>query len=96
MKNNFRFIFPRLIGATVIVGIAALVITTLFKLMIGVILIGGVVNLIRRAAGGGRHEFSDPYSPVSGRQFGPYMNRQYSGPVSVSANIQNATIVPIN
>ncbi len=32
MKNNFRFIFPRLIGATLVVGLAAFVITTLFQI----------------------------------------------------------------
>ena len=48
MKNNFRFIFPRLIGATLLVGIAALVMSIIFKLMLGIILIGGLVIMAKR------------------------------------------------
>jgi hypothetical protein len=36
MKRRMGIIMPRLIGATIVVGIAAFVITTLFKLLLGV------------------------------------------------------------
>jgi len=49
MKNKIRFIMPRLIGATVIVGIAALVVTTLFKLLLGLSLLAGAVTLVVRS-----------------------------------------------
>ncbi len=96
MKNNFRFIFPRLIGATVIVGIAALIVTTLFKLLIGLVLIGGVASLIRSIAGAKRRELTGQYIPVSAHQFGPYAGHQWNSPVPVNGNVQNTTIVPIN
>ncbi|MBS1738469.1 MAG: hypothetical protein JSS98_17955 [Bacteroidetes bacterium] len=51
MKNKIRFIMPRLIGATVIIGVAAFVITVLFKLLLGLSLLAGVVLLGIRLMG---------------------------------------------
>ena len=99
MKNNFRPIFSRLIGATVIVGIAAFIITTVFKLLIGLVLIGGVVNLIKKAKGNRNHQFGNPeqYGQISGNQFGAYSQPQWTGAVSANSNpVQSLTIVPIN
>lgn len=98
MKNNFRFIFPRLIGATIIVGIAALVITIVFKLLLGIVLIGGMVALIRKAVTNKRHQINGDYngalSPVPFRSFS---NNPWQEPVSIQGNIaMKQTIVPIN
>lgn len=96
MKNNFRFIFPRLIGATLVVGLAAFVITTLFKLMLGVVLIGGVVALIRRAAG--RNQMMPAHN--SNGQFGnsEVINIEGGNPWAARANAvhNTSTIIPIN
>ena len=96
MKNNFRFVFPRLVGATLVVGLAAFVITTLFKLMLGIVLIGGVVAMIKRAAGRNRMM---PAHMRNG-QFGPneMINIEGENPWAARANaVRNtATIVPIN
>ena len=97
MKNNFRFIFPRLIGATVIVGLASLIMVTLFKLMLGLLLIGGVVAMFRRIAG-------KNHPGLSNGQFGENNNfvsvgnhHQWTDGVRVNANpAQKLTIVPIN
>jgi len=35
MKKRIGFIMPRLVGATLIAGVATLVVTTLFKLLLG-------------------------------------------------------------
>lgn len=51
MKNKLRFIMPRLIGATVAAGLAALVIATVFKLLLGLTLLAGVTTLIARSLG---------------------------------------------
>ena len=98
MKNNFRPIFSRLIGATVIVGIAAFIITTVFKLLIGLVLIGGVVSLIKKAKEKGNHQFGNgQYGQISGNEFGSYSQPQWVNVVSVNSNpVQNLTIVPIN
>lgn len=49
MKNKFRFIMPRLVGATVAAGLAALVITTVFKLLLGLTILAGAITLIARS-----------------------------------------------
>ncbi|MEO6685099.1 MAG: hypothetical protein ABIN24_04010 [Dyadobacter sp.] len=96
MKNNIRFIFPRLIGATLVVGLAAFVITTLFKLMLGLVLIGGVVMLIKRAAG--RHQMVPAH--IRNSQFGTneVINIEGGNPWAARANAvhSTSTIVPIN
>jgi len=51
MKNKIGFIMPRLIGATVIAGVAALVVTTLFKLLLGLSLLAGAATLVIRSIG---------------------------------------------
>jgi hypothetical protein len=94
MNRNFRFIFPRLLGATVIVGVASLIFITLFKLLAGLVVIGGAAALIRRFsrsedrisysrfAEGGIHPLHNPYDRH---------NRVYA-----VASPQRETIVPIN
>lgn len=98
MKNNLRFIFPRLIGATVIAGLASFIMFTIFKLLVGILLIGGVAMLAMRMAGkrspgldGGQ------YAQFSRGGIGPMSHHnQWSGPITVNANhSQKQTIVPI-
>lgn len=99
MKNNFRFIFPRLIAATAIVGLASIILITLFKLLVGVLIIGGVVALVRRMAGRGNHTLATGrYGEFSNNGIGPLVNRSHwNHSVSVNANpVQKQTIVPIN
>jgi hypothetical protein len=100
MRNNFRFIFPRLIGATVIVGLAALIITTIFKLLLGLVLIGGVVVLVKRFAGrsGGMSE-NEEYGSMHPVSLGA-MNYHHYGANQASVRAvpvqKHTTIVPIN
>lgn len=97
MKNNFRFIFPRLIGATLIVGIATLILATIFKLLIGLVLIGGVIALIKRATGSRRHQLArSHYGQFSDGSFGPFSQNQWAGPAPVNREAEHVTIVPIN
>ncbi|MCE7040629.1 hypothetical protein [Dyadobacter sp. CY312] len=99
MKNNFRFIFPRLVGATLIVGLASLVLVTLFKLLLGVMLIGGVVMLVKRMIGRPGHDLpAGPYARFAEHGYGSYQrHNQWAGPITVDRNQSQAqTIVPIN
>ena len=99
MKNNFRFIFPRLIGATVIVGIASFIMFTLFKLMVGILIIGGVATLAMRMAGRRRSELgAGRYGQHAQGGIGPMSgHNQWADPITVNANsAQKQTIVPIN
>jgi hypothetical protein len=105
MKKRMGFIMPRLIGATIVVGIAALVITTLFKLLLGITLLAGAVTLIsRRAFGRRRQMMAAGYGPQN--SFGEYGynnamrgNDAWANPTSdfgKPASQKAATIVPIN
>jgi len=97
MKNNFRFIFPRLIGATVIVGLASLIMVTLFKLMLGILVIGGVVAMFRRIAGRSHSGHSNGQFAENHDFVSVSNHRQWSDHVTVNANpAQKLTIVPIN
>ena len=100
MRNNFRFIFPRLIGATVIVGLAALIITTIFKLLLGLVLIGGVFVLVKRFAGrSGDMPENNEYGPMQPISLGSMNHYQYgANQTGIRAvPVQNhTTIVPIN
>ena len=97
MKNNFRFIFPRLIGATVIVGLASLIMVTLFKLMLGILLIGGVVAIFRRIAGKNHPGFSNGHFGENHNFVSVSNHHQWADRVTVNANpAQKVTIVPIN
>ena len=99
MKNNLRFIFPRLVAATVIVGVASFVLFTLFRILIGVMIIGGIVMLVRKMAGRNYREFGPAeYGRFANQGYGPLPTRnQWESPISVNANpSQKQTIVPIN
>jgi len=98
MKNNFRFILPRLAGATLLIGLAAFVMLMVLKLLIGIIAIGVIVALIRHFAGrtmygrnAGRYgKVSYGVNPLPGSN--PWMN-------GASANVypqSRQTIIPIS
>ncbi|TDE18284.1 hypothetical protein [Dyadobacter psychrotolerans] len=98
MKNNFRFIFPRLIGATVLVGLASLILVTIFKLMLGILLIGGVVAMFKGFFGRRNELAGGMYGEYQHRGINPMSNSgHWSERVSVNVNpVQHQTIVPIN
>lgn len=51
MKNKLRFLLPRLIGATIIAGVASFLMFTIFKLLLGITLLAAGVTLIGRSIG---------------------------------------------
>ena len=99
MRNNLRFIFPRLIGATVIVGIASFIMITLFKLLVGLLLIGGVATVAMRIAGKRNPAFGNSqYGRFAQGGIGPMSHgNQWGGPITVNANYAHKqTIIPID
>lgn len=66
MKTKFQFIFPRLIGATLVIGLASLIFMVVFKLLLGIVLVGSLVMLIRSITGRNRHEDAAPYEQHMG------------------------------
>lgn len=102
MKNKMLFIMPRLVGATVVVGAAALIIAILFKLLLGLTLIGGVITLVASKAGWRRNRLMAQYGrdelPGLGRS-NTLGNNGFWGSqvISIGQSIQKGTtIVPIN
>jgi hypothetical protein len=96
MNRNFRFIFPRLIGATVIVGVASLIFITLFKLMAGLLVIGGAAALIKRFSRS-EDRMTEAYSQFAEAGIHPLHNPydRHNRVYAVAAP-QRETIVPIN
>ncbi len=103
MKNKMLFIMPRLVGATVVVGAAALIVSTLFKLLLGLTLIGGVITLATQKAGRRRNRFMAGYDqdallPGLGRRNALGNNNFWGNQrIAVGQSAQKAaTIIPIN
>ncbi|SEJ38324.1 hypothetical protein SAMN04487995_4377 [Dyadobacter koreensis] len=99
MKNKARFIFPRLIGATIIVGLAALIITTLFKLLLGMVFVAGAVMLVKRLLFESRQDASVPYEFHNVRSgISPLENRNGAGHATAVSPVFSKTtnIIPIN
>ena len=98
MRNSFRFIFPRLIGATLIVGLVSLIMITLFKLLVGILLIGGLVALVRRMIGRNHYRLAaSRHGQFPNGGITPFADpNQWVSPIPVHINIQKQTIIPIN
>jgi hypothetical protein len=95
MKNKLHFLFPRLIGAAVVVGIAGLVAVVLFKLLIGLVLIAGTAALVSAVAGSRRQVRSGYITSISDGPFASSATHPYHRPITVVER-PNVTVVPIN
>jgi hypothetical protein len=100
MKTKFQFIFPRLIGATLVIGLASLIFMVVFKLMLGILLVGSMVMLLRSMIGRNRHEDADAYEshliypnviPINQEIRTPYQRSEKPGHAS-----KPVSIVPIH
>jgi hypothetical protein len=101
MKNKIGFIMPRLFGATVIAGVAALIVTILFKLLLGLTLLAGVVTLVMRLVTN-RGKRLLQYGQGEMHAFGNWENFANSSPATntiqpvAGFETRKATIVPID
>lgn len=102
MKNKLRFIMPRLAGATAAAGMAALVIITLFKLLLSLTLLAGAITLTARSFAR-RQKQSGLYGQHTIPNFGNWKEFGNSSagassiqPVAGYATQQGTSIVPIN
>lgn len=89
MKGRFLFLLPRVIGLTLIIGLAALILGLVFKLLLGLIVIGvivfAVVSILHRIRGG-RTQDTMTGLPKYGRHKEHYNERSST----------RQTIVPVN
>ena len=103
MKKKMSFIMPRLIGATLVAGLAAFIVTTLFKLLLGVTLLAGAITLVARKVGSSRRKWMARYGqqPMPGfanrnafANDNPWANNIQ--PIKNYATQKGTSIVPIN
>ena len=57
MKNRTSFIVPKILGITVLVGVATFVLAMVFKLLVAGLVLAGIGTLIAKAVGKRRRYF---------------------------------------
>lgn len=96
MKNKLRFIMPRLIGATIVAGVFALVIATVFKLLLGLTVITAAIAMIARSLGKSREQLAQyPQGAMADFGNGSAWNRTIQ-PVGGYSTSSGTSIVPID
>lgn len=96
MKNKFRFIMPRLVGATVVAGLAALVIVTVFKLLLGVTILAGAIAIIARSFSKGHEQLAQyPQGALPDFSNGSAWGGKIQ-PVTGYSTTKGTSIVPID
>jgi uncharacterized membrane protein len=96
MKNKIRMIIPKLIGATLVVGLLSLVIGLLFKLLLVGTLLAGAGMFIASRMRKRKHpkmlkEYMGPIAPQVGKDFSSAIRPQY-----VDVQQPNLAIIPIH
>lgn len=96
MKNKLRFIMPRLIGATIVAGVFALVIATVFKLLLGLTVITAAIAMIARSLGKSREQLAQyPQGAIADFGNGSAWNPTIQ-PVGGYSTSKGTSIVPID
>ncbi|MFN3020852.1 hypothetical protein ACK1KB_07690 [Chryseobacterium sp. TY3] len=96
MKNKMRFLLPKLVGITIIAGIATLIIGTIFKLLLlGTVAVGIGTLVARKFTKKRQGEYIDYYNnlPMS---FERNSQQNYAAQPSVPTSIsENLAVIPI-
>jgi len=90
--NKIKFILPRLLGVTVLAGIATLILATVFKLLFAGLLLTGIAAVIMKLAGKKRENIGR--GQYKNHAFPEYMTRQ-SDPVFSQVKSENLAIIPV-
>ncbi|EQB92263.1 hypothetical protein C874_05325 [Elizabethkingia anophelis 502] len=97
MKNKMRYILPKLIGITVIAGLAILIIGMVFKLLLAVTLIAGIGTLVASKFRRRRERYFEPYQENLPIGFNPSNNSEFAvRPNYRNSRTENIAIIPIN
>lgn len=100
MKHKLRFILPRLIGATVIMGLASMVFFILFKLLLAAAAIGIILAIASKFMGKRARRYGDAYTPgaygMKGHKVQAVDYQPMQQPIYTAAKQKSSTIVPIN
>ena len=94
MKSKLRFILPRLLAATLLIGAASFVLFIIFKLLLAVAAVAGLIFLASKIMG--KHTFRGKWK-MDGPQHGimPQAFTGYETPVRPYKTSKPVTIVPI-
>lgn len=93
MKNKLFFILPRFIALTLIVGLASLILGIVFKLLLGVLVLGtmalGVATLVQKLGRHHRQGQMDVMLPVNRQHYASSYESHYQ-------SASSKTIIPID
>ncbi|MGO1244758.1 MAG: hypothetical protein ACTJHT_08020 [Sphingobacterium sp.] len=97
MKNKFRFILPRLLVLTVLLGIATLIIGTIFKLILFITVGIGVTSFVSAKIRKRKRSVTSEHGAISPYPMYAVYRQQQSAIVPVQHAFQEnkKTIVPI-
>lgn len=90
--NKIKFILPILLGVTVLAGIAAFVLATVFKLLFAGLLLTGIAALLTKIAGKKREKMTGGKYKHNGLP--EYFGRQ-NDPVFSRVKSEGLAIIPI-
>lgn len=97
MKNKMRYILPKLIGVTIIAGLATLVIGMIFKLLLVGTVIAGIGTVIASKFRRRERRYFQEYQENLPIGFDPRNENQFAvKPNYRTARTENIAIVPIN
>lgn len=96
MKNKIRFILPRLIALTAIVGLATLIMGAIFKLLLVATILFGIGSFamakMRRRE---MRSFKMDKAPVCPGMYAESRTNSAIVPLHKQQRVKNATIVPV-
>ncbi|OOG18124.1 hypothetical protein BWD42_12680 [Sphingobacterium sp. CZ-UAM] len=96
MKNKIRFILPRLIALTVIVGLASLIMGAIFKLLLVATILFGIgsfaMSKMRRRE---MRSFKMDKAPDHPGMYSASRTNSAIVPLHKQQRVKNATIVPV-
>jgi len=95
MKHNKRYILPKLIGVTIIAGVATLIIGMIFKLLLLGSVVAGIGTLIASKLRRREQRYFRAYENEMPLHFNP-KNDYAVKPNYSNARRENIAIIPIN
>lgn len=97
MRHNKRYILPKLIGITIIAGVATLIIGTIFKLLLLGSIVAGIGTLITSKLRRREQRNFQAYEKDLPLNFNPKSDYDFAvKPSYRNARKENIAIIPIN
>lgn len=91
--NKIKFILPRLLGVTVLAGIATFILATVFKLLFAGLLLTGIASIVMKIAGKKKEKMMR--GKYENSALPEYFGRQ-NDPIFSQVKSENLAIIPIH